>query len=43
MEIKQRESKKNATAKYSTENYAHVLDRKRVSSFLIKLPENNTQ
>lgn len=43
MEIKQRELRKNATAQYSVENYARVPDRKRVTSFLVKLTENNTQ
>lgn len=39
MEILQRELKKNASAKYSVENYAHVPDRKRVTSFLVKLTQ----
>lgn len=33
----------NATAKYALGKYAHLPDRKRVSSLLVKVTENNIQ
>lgn len=38
-----RELKQNTTAKYASGKYAHLPDRKREGSLLVKVTENNIQ